>query len=947
MEKVYTLIDWENAPNTSTPLGRTNLRKVDYAVNVHDDRIIAMDTAKANQSTVNNVVKEITYEESTGILTITKVNNTSTQIDTKLEKLAVNFSYDPETEELIITLDDGTEQRVDLSALITQYEFIDTDTVSFLVQADGKIKAEVIDGSITADKLEPNYLADIIVQANIAVANADKSKRYAVGGVESGDTTDNAKYYKEQAELAKIAAEQARDEAESIVGVGIATDSAIGLVKGNGNVSVKTDGAMWADQYKDKGTATGTSVQFTNADDALIAITTISGTGSVTLVATGKNLFNKNETYTHDKALASSTGAENTNTSSDISPYIKVNPASGYSLNLGSWATTRVLCFYDINKSFISGISGTSVYNFTTPSTAHYVRFNFSETVIGSVQLEIGSATAYEAYKGNQVIVPDVTTATYPIYLTSYKDITNVFTLSTSQPSFTVNAKAKLWSDIFYIKNNVGGDMFKSTYDPNNKNTDAFNSENQVYDNTTSGLSATNAQAAIDEVSSAKVTKGDLVINVKDYGAVGNGLTNDTTAFVNAMSALESQNGGVLIVHSGTYLIQSIIYVPSNVSIIGYGQVVIKRNSDIQCVFLGKSDGTVGGYGAIKNIKIENIVFDGAQSTFVSNCGLFACSHATDIHIKNCTFQNLDGWHMIELNATKHSLIENCTFNNYGYGNAGATASEMVQLDYSFSSGFPWYGPYDNTSCKDITIRNNTFTNSIASAIGNHSFLTGIMLSNIKILENRFENIEGQTIKLSDINTLQICKNEFLNAFYGIYFVPQQNDSYDILIEDNTYEGLRLSQPAGADSRFIGLNPTNVTAYNINNVKIIHNTVSNSLRHAIGLKADYAIIENNYISGSNNNGIYFFGGYRGIISNNTLVYNNLTASGGGDLVLGYNTSKAVSELLVSGNRIQTLIVGTNVTTATTLIQNNMIDVLSTSPTATVKNNVINGTWTAG
>lgn len=208
MEKVYSLINWENAPNTSTPLGRMNLRKVDVAVNAIDDRVIAIDTSKANQSTVNNVVKEITYEESTGILTITKVNNTSTQIDTKLEKLAVNFSYDPVTQQLIITLDDGTKQYVDLSALITQYEFEDTDTVSFSVQPDGKIKANIVNGSITADQIEPNYLADIMVQANIAIANADKSKRYAVGGVESGDLTDNAKYYSEQAaNSAAIAAE--------------------------------------------------------------------------------------------------------------------------------------------------------------------------------------------------------------------------------------------------------------------------------------------------------------------------------------------------------------------------------------------------------------------------------------------------------------------------------------------------------------------------------------------------------------------------------------------------------------------------------------------------------------------------------------------------------------------------------------------------------------------
>jgi hypothetical protein len=211
MDKVYYEIDWQNSPSTATSLGRTNLRKVDVALNTIDNRVVAMDTSKANQSTMNGVVQSITFNESTGVLTITKVNGTNTTIDTKLEKLAVNFVYNPETQQLDITLDDGTVQHVDMSALVTQYEFEDTDTVSFSVESDGTIKAGIILGSITGEYLQPDYLADIIVQANISVANANLSKRYAVGGVETGDDTDNAKFYKERAE-------EAAAEAEAIAG---------------------------------------------------------------------------------------------------------------------------------------------------------------------------------------------------------------------------------------------------------------------------------------------------------------------------------------------------------------------------------------------------------------------------------------------------------------------------------------------------------------------------------------------------------------------------------------------------------------------------------------------------------------------------------------------------------------------------------------------------------
>ncbi len=178
MDKVYYEIDWQNSPSTATALGRTNLRKVDVALNTIDNRVVAMDTSKANQSTMDGVVQSITFNESTGVLTITKVNGTSTTIDTKLEKLAVNFVYNPETQQLDITLDDGTVQHVDMSSLVTQYEFEDTDTVSFSVQPDGTIKAGIIPGSITGEYLQPDYLADIIVQANIATTAAGNSLTY-------------------------------------------------------------------------------------------------------------------------------------------------------------------------------------------------------------------------------------------------------------------------------------------------------------------------------------------------------------------------------------------------------------------------------------------------------------------------------------------------------------------------------------------------------------------------------------------------------------------------------------------------------------------------------------------------------------------------------------------------------------------------------------------------
>lgn len=208
MNKAYIRINWENYPSDATPINKVNLNRLDSATDILDDRVIILDTTKATKTEVATLVSDVTFEESTGIITITKKNGSKVTIDTQMEKIAVNFDYDPTTEQIMLTLIDGTKQYIDLSALITQYEFLDTDTVAFTIGTDGKVSAVVKEGSIEEKHLEPNYLAKIKGEAAKAetsradaAANATKAESYAVGGTgrREGEDSDNAKYYYQQA----------------------------------------------------------------------------------------------------------------------------------------------------------------------------------------------------------------------------------------------------------------------------------------------------------------------------------------------------------------------------------------------------------------------------------------------------------------------------------------------------------------------------------------------------------------------------------------------------------------------------------------------------------------------------------------------------------------------------------------------------------------------------
>lgn len=193
-QKIYSREYWENLPSEKTAINRNRLNNIEGGIDAIDDRVCALDTTKVDLTKANELVKEILWDESNGTLTVVKMNGSKAVIDTKLEKLAVNFKYDPESQQLVITLDDGTAQNVDLSALITQYEFLEGDEIAFEVTSDGKVKPMIKGGSITEDKLQPNFLADIKVESAKATASAKSAKesetKAATSATDAKDSAD-------------------------------------------------------------------------------------------------------------------------------------------------------------------------------------------------------------------------------------------------------------------------------------------------------------------------------------------------------------------------------------------------------------------------------------------------------------------------------------------------------------------------------------------------------------------------------------------------------------------------------------------------------------------------------------------------------------------------------------------------------------------------------------
>lgn len=254
MQKSYTRINWENYPSENTPLNETNLNRIDYATNEIDNRVIALDTNKANATELSGLIKNIVVNEQTGVITITHYNNTTSTIQTTLNKIAVNFRYDFNTQNLLLTLNDGTVSSISLADLIQINEFDDTSTVDFTVN-NGRVSAIVPLGSIGDEHLRTNYLADIrVAEANAAAsetnsdARALDSEAWAVGQRDGANVLDtdpaynnNSKYYSQVAQTLKTAMEDIRDNAEGLLET--ATNRLTGL-----NIMINySDGCLYYD----------------------------------------------------------------------------------------------------------------------------------------------------------------------------------------------------------------------------------------------------------------------------------------------------------------------------------------------------------------------------------------------------------------------------------------------------------------------------------------------------------------------------------------------------------------------------------------------------------------------------------------------------------------------------------------------------------------------------
>jgi hypothetical protein len=362
-------------------------------------------------------------------------------------------------------------------------------------------------------------------------------------------------------------------------------------------------------------------------------------------------------------------------------------------------------------------------------------------------------------------------------------------------------------------------------------------------------------------------------VNIRWFGAKGDGVADDTVSIQNAVSF--SRN---VKIPSGRYVVSSTIIAQSGAQIVGDGieSTIIQRTANYgDTVSIGTTAPASGALAA----KVSGIWFYKPQSGIASITYPVQAQSAhvritvgTDAVVENCKFDLMP--YGVVLRQSSISMINNCQFSglwddsnasaqesvasiylqssgsynvsirvencNIGGGYGTTRTNTIGAVTYS-SSGFPLGPKYGILceSCEDLYILNNYFGGQNSSCV---YLVRENILSGIKIANNFFDSSVNEMIYVNGSATSVPPYNPIVsmliadNYFNGQAFGPgaiRINDpalnisATNVIINDNIFEAFAgcpviLSGVRGAsisDNNFASYNnpsnPVGVPTYNV------------------------------------------------------------------------------------------------------------------------------------
>lgn len=292
------------------------------------------------------------------------------------------------------------------------------------------------------------------------------------------------------------------------------------------------------------------------------------------------------------------------------------------------------------------------------------------------------------------------------------------------------------------------------------------------------------------------IIKND-VVNVKQFGAKGDGVTDDSAAIQAALAYNGNNKSIVKFVKGETYRVDNNFYIYSNTTV-DLNECIVKdvdggpfNTSYNRVQFMNNLDSmTVAGYGALKNFVVKNGTFDGNTGGVA-----FPLFHAQDCRFENINFNNcFVSTHVFDLAGCNNITIKNCKFIGNLLSVAGNNFREVIQPDYATYGAAPYWGddesfafdalPTDGLTVDGCVFKKNDGDTYYLNGVGTHA-ANEAPHNNIVVKNCEFYDCQYSCIRLMKANNVLIENNTFYNIR-----TDRTTDNYAINITNEGGSGI-------------------------------------------------------------------------------------------------------------------------------------------------------------
>ena len=306
------------------------------------------------------------------------------------------------------------------------------------------------------------------------------------------------------------------------------------------------------------------------------------------------------------------------------------------------------------------------------------------------------------------------------------------------------------------------------------------------------------------------------LVNPKMFGAVGDGVTDDTNAFRNAFTT-----GKNVLITEGNYLITGIIYLQSNTYITGTGKIIDREVEETAADWKGLF------YGLnVSNVTIDGVTFEGVGSTDreYTYGGEIHFKNSHDVKVLNCEIYDVLKNHAIVF-ETCHDCVAD---KNYVHQYTQAGISLINKCDRCYVTDNVLIDVTGKVTPNSYPIMLNGYTYPISSvqAVGQHIVCTG------NYIDNSYPWYEG--IDAHGGVDLVIANNIVRNTYSGIVIAGDVNyPAAHVEITDNIIVGSVTGDRKNADNCGIAISNTSYANISGNIIRRWGKLIDYTIRNAI------------------------------------------------------------------------------------------------------------------